>query len=379
MCPGLVQTLSPSYKNKLVKGASLFCSHIFNFYFSFFCRQQQQLLRSRSAMALVSKPSSSSDPLDETKPWKIKVKLMRIWKEGLSKRAGNSIDMVLLESLESRIHTTIDKAFSEWIKDINDGDHADIDIPENASPIECHDPIEEIVSQVYGDSFPKQSSYCRDTVILCHTQSDVDQINAYMLSQLPGKEILSHCDDCLVPVDEDTPSPVDYMLIISSMFSSVTVPGVPNQILRLKVGAPIMLLADVDPSRGLCTGTRLQILQLGDSMLVARVATSQRSPRPQELLIEKMHMFSGKGFFTPMRRTQYPFTLAFAMTIDQSRGQTFSKVGLYLPKQVVFPPGQRYLAISKVKAATGLTQVLITEEGEKPQVEAENVVLKKLF
>ncbi|XP_020881885.1 uncharacterized protein LOC110228549 [Arabidopsis lyrata subsp. lyrata] len=276
---------------------------------------------------------------------------------------------------------------TEWNKDINDekindGDHADIDIPENASLIECPDPIVTIVSQVYGDSFREQSSYysyCRDTVILCHTQSDVDQINAYMLSQLPGKEILSHCDDCLVPEDEDTPSPVDYMLIISSMFSSVTVPGVPNQILRLKVGAPIMLLADVDPSRGLSTGTRLQILQLGDSMLVTRFATSQRSPRPQEFLIEKMHMFSEKGFFTPMRRTQYPFTLAFAMTIDQSRGQTFSKVGLYLPKQVLSPPGQRFLAISKVKAATGLTQVLITEEGEKPHVEAENVFLKKLF
>ncbi|CAL9246752.1 unnamed protein product, partial [Arabidopsis halleri] len=48
----------------------------------------------------------------------------------------------------SRIHITIDKGFSEWIKDINDekindgDDHADIDIPENASPIECHDPME---------------------------------------------------------------------------------------------------------------------------------------------------------------------------------------------------------------------------------------------
>jgi len=66
------------------------------------------------------------------------------------------------------------------------------------------------------------------------------------------------------------------------------------------------------------------------------------------------------------------------MTIDQSRGQTFSKVGLYLPKQVFFR-GQRYLAISKVKAGTGLTQFLIAEEAEKSQVEAENVVLKKLF
>ncbi|CAE6075892.1 unnamed protein product [Arabidopsis arenosa] len=276
-------------------------------------------------MALINEPSSSVAPLDETKPWKIKVKLMRIWKEGLRKRAANSIDMVLLESSESsRIHITIDKAFSEWIKDINDGDdHADIDIPENASPIECPDPIEEIVSQVYGDSFREQSSYsyCRDTVILCHTQSDVDQINAYMLSQIPGEDILSHSDDCLVPSLKDNSRPGHYIF-------ATTQPGHPPRMLEL---------------------------------------------------IPKMHMFSGKDFVTPMRRTQYPFTLAFAMTVDQSRGQAFSKVGLYLPKQVLCPPGQRYLAISKVKAATGLTQVLITEEGEKPHVEAQNVVLKKLF
>ncbi|KAG7560487.1 P-loop containing nucleoside triphosphate hydrolase [Arabidopsis thaliana x Arabidopsis arenosa] len=284
---------------------------------------------SRSAMA---KPSSSVAPLDETKPWKIKVKLMRIWKEGLSKRAANSIDMVLLESSESsRIHITIDKAFSEWIKDINDGDdHADIDIPENASQL--------------------------------------------------SEDILSHSDDCLVPSLKDNSRPGHYMLLPPCIFGSITVPGVPKQILRLKVGAPVMLLADVDPSRGLCTGTRLQIVQLGDTMLEARFATTQPGHPPRMLeLIPKMHMFSGKDFVTPMRRTQYPFTLAFAMTVDQSRGQAFSKVGLYLPKQVLSPPGQRYLAISKVTAATGLTQVLITEEVEKSQVEAENAVLKKLF
>ncbi|EFH54077.1 hypothetical protein ARALYDRAFT_906519 [Arabidopsis lyrata subsp. lyrata] len=46
-------------------------------------------------MALVRKNSSAS--LDEIKPWKIKVQIVRTWK-GDNKESGNSVDMVLLDS-----------------------------------------------------------------------------------------------------------------------------------------------------------------------------------------------------------------------------------------------------------------------------------------
>ncbi|XP_010507402.1 PREDICTED: uncharacterized protein LOC104784018 [Camelina sativa] len=242
----------------------------------------------------------------------------------------------IIIGMGTKIHTRINEAFSKWLMDItsdekiDDGD-AYIDIPKEVSNIECPDFMKTIVKEVYGDSFAPASSYDP-----------------------------RFCRDKLPP----------------SMFGSCIVPGLPQQVLRLKVGAPVMLLADIDPSRGLSTGVRLQITKVGDSLLTVKFTTPM--DYYAEFLIPKTHMFAAESFPVSLRRTQYPLTLAFAMTIDKSRGQTFSKVGLYLPSRVL-RDGHRYLAISKVKATTGVTQVLITQKDGKPQEDSENVVFKKLF
>lgn len=49
----------------------------------------------------------------------------------------------------------------------------------------------------------------------------------------------------------------------------------------------------------------------------------------------------------PMTRFQFPVSLAFAMTINESQGQTFRKVGLYL-ENACFSHGQLYVPFSRV-------------------------------
>lgn len=53
------------------------------------------------------------------------------------------------------------------------------------------------------------------------------------------------------------------------------------------------------------------------------------------------------------KRRQFPIRLAFCLTINKAQGQTFDKVGLYLP-QPVFSHGQLYVAMSRARSFQNL-------------------------
>uniref|UniRef100_A0A0D3CTB3 ATP-dependent DNA helicase n=1 Tax=Brassica oleracea var. oleracea TaxID=109376 RepID=A0A0D3CTB3_BRAOL len=135
--------------------------------------------------------------------------------------------------------------------------------------------------------------------------------------------------------------------------------GLPRHCLKLKVGAPIMCLRNMDVADGLCNGTRLIVTQL-------------LSHIPRMFVTPPDTKFPFR-----MRRRQFPVTLAFAMTINKSQGQTLESVGLFLPRPV-FSHGQFYVALSKVKSRSGL-KILITGKEGKTQTKTLNVVYKQVF
>ncbi|VYS60096.1 unnamed protein product [Arabidopsis thaliana] len=332
-------------------------------------------------MALIDIHSSPAS-LDEIKPWKINMHIVRTWK-GNDKESGNSIDMVLLESSGTKIHTTIDEAFTKWITNIggeninkpNDGE-TKIDIHEDLLITECKDPIKTIVDEVYGESFAESYNpdFYQERAILCHTNDVADEINDYMLSQLQGEETKCYGADTIYPTHA---SPNDKMLYPLEFLNSIKIPGFPDFKLRLKVGAPVMLLRDLAPYGWLRKGTRLQITRVETFVLEAMIITGNN--HGEKVLIPRIPSdLREVKFPIKMRRRQFPVKLAFAMTIDESQRQTLSKVGIYLPRQLLFH-GQRYVAISKVKSRAGL-KVLITDKDGKPdQEETKNVVFKELF
>ncbi|EOA29447.1 hypothetical protein CARUB_v100253440mg, partial [Capsella rubella] len=152
--------------------------------------------------------------------------------------------------------------------------------------------------------------------------------------------------------------------------------GLPHHALRLKIGAPVMLLRNIDPKGGLCNGTRLQITQMANRVVEAKVITGDRIG---DIVLIPQVVVTPSDTKLPfkMRRRQFPLSVAFAMTINKSQGQSLEHVGIYLPKPI-FSHGQLYVALSRVTSKKGLKILIVNKEG-KVDRQTKNVVFKEVF
>ncbi|KAF7801516.1 ATP-dependent DNA helicase PIF1-like [Senna tora] len=99
--------------------------------------------------------------------------------------------------------------------------------------------------------------------------------------------------------------------------------------LKLKVGAPLMLLRNIDKSLGLCNGTRLIVVRLCKHVIEAMIISGKF--HGERVVIARM-VITPSDSRLPFRfqRRQFPIVLSFAMTINKSQGQTLSNVALAL-------------------------------------------------
>ena len=137
---------------------------------------------------------------------------------------------------------------------------------------------------------------------------------------ISGEEKIYNSADSIDPSDT---SSVNNEALSPDFLNTIKVSGLPNHSLRLKVGCPVMVLRNIAPTNGLMNGTRLQVTQLMDFMVQARIITGERVgeivniPR---LLITRLPF--------KMRRRQLPLDVAFAITINKSQGQSLSQVAI---------------------------------------------------
>lgn len=66
-----------------------------------------------------------------------------------------------------------------------------------------------------------------------------------------------------------------FVVLTIEFLNTLITLGIPNHQIKLKIGTPIMLLRNIDQSRGLCNGKRLIITILANHVIEANIISGK--------------------------------------------------------------------------------------------------------
>ena len=119
--------------------------------------------------------------------------------------------------------------------------------------------------------FPNLHQNCHDRdwmigrSVLCPTNAETENINNALLDAFPGDERVYLSKDKLCDDGHLHQYPVEFL---NSLMPSGSAP----HRLRLKIGAPVILLRNLDVKEGLCNGTRLIVRNFSNRVIDAEIA-----------------------------------------------------------------------------------------------------------
>jgi len=142
-------------------------------------------------------------------------------------------------------------------------------------------------------------------------------INALALEK-PEGQLFKLCSCDYVVGNNEQHYPIE---LINSLQPS----GMPLHKIILKVGAPIMLLRNLDIKNGLSNGTRLIVTKIGRRVLEAEIAVGANIGR--KVFIPRIKLCPS-DYPISFERIQFPVQLCFSMYINKAQGQSLQRFGV---------------------------------------------------
>lgn len=204
--------------------------------------------------------------------------------------------------------------------------------------------LSETARKILNSRYQKEDPNPTIRPVTVHTHNaDVDAINEIELNKLTGEEKIYQAREegktgALALLQKNCLAPLQ---------------------LKLKVGAQVMLLTNLDTDSGLANGS-VGIV----TGFVKMIGPSVKFSNGCERILERNEFTIEEGGRVLASRTQYPLRLAYAITAHKSQGMTLDKIEVFLAK--VFEYGQAYVALSRVKTVDGL----FIQSGNKQAIRA---------
>jgi hypothetical protein len=274
-----------------------------------------------------------------------------------------------------------ERNFAQWLLDVGHGRNLDdgLHIPLPPTMKLPTNTVDALIDALYPAMSTLQlhdeaayDQYFLERTILSARNDDVDDLNQKLLEKIPGEErVYNSADSVGHEKGADAQGfqyPVEYL-------NSIKASGLPISKLALKVGAPIMILRNLDPANGLCNGSRGILTRMSARVLEIRLIGGEHAGKtafiPRITIIPSDDQF---GF--QLRRRQYPVRLAFSMTINKAQGQSVANVGLDLRTEV-FAHGQLYVALSRCTSSRRIK--VLFKEGQTDTLTKNIVYPEVLF